>query len=139
MPRPVLAKISSNRQERPDLSIANRARIHGRALQGAGVNAIAEAEQLPKTTISTTLKRINTHDGYASNPRTGRYEIASDQDKRAIYRSIRKNIKARFLEIRKDTRCDSSDSTLRRIFQEYELDHWHCISRLRARTLIETG
>ena len=94
MSRPVLAKISSNRQKGPNLSIADQARIYRRALIGVGVSAIAKAKQLPKTTISTTLKHINIRDTYELRPRSGCLKLYLNRDKRRIYRYLRKDVKA---------------------------------------------
>lgn len=129
MPRTPLAQIDANERPGYQLSETIRARIHGASRAGAGVTEIAEDESLPKSTVTNTLQKIRTRNTYANTLKAGRPAIQDDREDRKILRYARNNPKFTYEELKRETSCTLSSTTIRRILHKHGIINWRCKRR----------
>lgn len=127
--RTPLAIIDSNRRSGYQLTTDQKSRIVGRSLAGQNHTKIALSEGLPRSTVSSLLRRVATRHTIANNPRSGRRRVYTDQDERAVLRSIRNSPKLTFEQLRSATGLNFTQKVFKAICNKHNIEHWHCKQR----------
>ena len=122
--RSPLIDLPINRVSGHELSNATRSDIHGRACAGESYGAIARSKSLPRSTVSTTVKTVNTRRSVESKARIGRPTVHSDRDRRRILQHVRQHPMYTYDNLKRETGLDFSQSTYRRILRDSGVSHW---------------
>ena len=92
-------EISGNCQPNAELSFAQRAAIISKVEAGVLRKDIAAEFQITTKSIQRTLKRWKTYQTLESLPRSGRPEVVSYREKRALYRLARRKPKIQYRKL----------------------------------------
>ena len=122
--RSPLIDLPINRVSGYELSNATRSEIHARACAGESYGAIARSKSLPRSTVSTTVKTVNTRRSVESKARIGRPPVHSDRDRRRILQHVRQHPMCTYDNLKRETGLDFSRSTYRRILHATGVLHW---------------
>ena len=122
--RSPLIELPINRASGHELSNAMRSEIHARACAGESYGAIARSKSLPRSTVSATVKTINTRQSVESKARTGRPTVHSDREHRRIVQHVRQHPMGTYGNLKRETGLDFSRSTYRRILHASSVLHW---------------
>ena len=122
--RSPLIDLPINRVSGHELSNATRSEIHARACAGESYGAIARSKSLPRSTVSTTVKTVNTRRSVESKARIGRPTVHSDRDRRRILQHVRQHPMCTYDNLKRETGLDFSRSTYRRILRDSGVSHW---------------
>ena len=122
--RSPLIELPINRPSGHELSNAMRSEIHARACAGESYGAIARSKSLLRSTVSTTVKTINTRQSVESKARTGRPTVHSDREHRRIVQHVRQHPMGTYGNLKRETGLDFSRSTYRRILHASSVLHW---------------
>ena len=127
--RRVLADILVNRRPNQELSPGSKRQLYGRALAGETYAEIAAAEQLPKTTVTTALRRTSNRLSFDPAPRSGRPRITNERNERRVLYFARRDAKFTYKDLKRETGLDLSRSTFRRILERHGIINWRCKRR----------
>lgn len=127
--RRVLAEIPVNRQSNHELSPGSKRQLYGRALAGETQAEIARAERLPKSTVSTALKRASERQSCDIAPRQGRPRTWNDRDERRILYFARRNPKITYKALQKETSFEFHPHTFRTILKKHGILNWRAKKR----------
>lgn len=123
MPRTPLGPISGNRTYKQELTPAKRGQIVGRFLEGATATSIARDENLPRSTVRSTLQSTPLRKNQESNPRSGRPARITKREERAILRAIQAEPDITYKTLKRDLGLTYSRSTIYRCIKRLRCEH----------------
>jgi hypothetical protein len=129
MLRTPLGPRSGNARRGPELTPYARGKIVGAAQLGASPTVIATLQNLPRTTISSTIHVDPERNEGQSKPRTGRPKLYTDQDERRILRQVRLYPKCTYADVRKACVVTLCDTTLKTILKKHGISNWRAKRR----------
>jgi hypothetical protein len=111
--RAPLTPISGNKPPRKELDLLTKGKIAGQAELGAGPTQIGRSLNIPRTTVQSVLKRLETAPSGVNKPRPGRPTVITPRAARALLRYVRLNPKTTWVKLKRDTGLDVDRGTLR--------------------------
>lgn len=123
-PRTPLARVSHNRQPRQQLSPGTKREVIGARRHGISVLEIARVQQLPTSTVKSTIRKVNQRGTTDVAPRSGHPKQITTREERYILRVIRRNCHITYDELRRETGLDFASSTFWRLLRRYDISHW---------------
>ncbi len=87
--RAPLTPISGNKPPRKELDLLTKGKIAGQAELGAGPTQIGRSLNIPRTTVQSVLKRLETAPSGVNKPRPGRPTVITPRAARALLRYVR--------------------------------------------------
>jgi transposase len=128
-PRTPLGVIDSNIKKRKELSPYSRGKVIGARLIGGTLGQIANALNLPKSTVQTTLFLDQLRNHGQSLPRNGAPRAYTDRDERKILRYVRNNPKTKYAKVKEECGVIISTRTIKRILRDNGILSWRAKRR----------
>jgi len=123
-PRKALYEISPNRQRGKDLNAFERGQIKAHHAHRLTHPQIARLMNKSPNTISTSILEEKTRRDGITKPRPGAPQKTTARDRRRILYVVKKSPDATYAKIRAETGINISNSTIHRILDSLNMDHW---------------
>ena len=129
LPRAPLTPISSNIIRYRDLSPYLRGCIDASRLAGLSLGQIAHQYNLPKSTVSTSLRLSKLHPEGASQKRSGRPKETSERAERWLVRTVRLQPKLTYKDLIDQSPHHLSHDTIYRVLKQNGITNWRAKKR----------
>ena len=122
--RTALAEIQANKRPNQELSPGRRRQLYGRFLAAQSLAEISAEEQLPKSTITTTLQKVINRSTARTKARSGRRKAYSSCNERRIVLLARRHPKWTYRCIRDETGRTLCNKTIYKMVDDHGIIHW---------------
>lgn len=116
-----LTELTNVQRRGKDLTPYERGQIKAHKLNG---NTHVGIAKIMKNTISAALKRDSVQFNGQSQPRSGAPLKTTARDRRRILHAVKKDPRISYARIRSENGLEVSDSTIYRVLQSFNIEHW---------------
>jgi len=138
-PQPSQPTILRDGNSNRELTSEVRAEIYAAKQKGVPTKDIAAQFGIHPNTVSRTVKRFQKHQTFDTLERKGRPEKLTPSDRRYLRLAAKKNPRVTFRELRSETNCAVSTSTLRRALEKDNVTRALVTPSVTSQSLPATG
>ncbi len=121
--RTPLTPISGNKASRKELDLLTKGKIADQSELEAGPTQIGRNLNIPRITVQSVLRRLETTFSGVNKVRSGRPTVITPRDSRALLRYVRLNPKTTWNTLKHDTRLNVDRDTLDRTLKAHGISH----------------
>lgn len=127
--RTSLAPISGNKTNRKKLDLLTKGKIAEQAQLEATLTQVSRSLSVPRSTIYSVLKKLQTTPFEVNKLRSGRPSVITPRAERKLLRQVRLKPKITWVHLKRNTRLHFDSRTLQRVLNAHGISHWLALER----------
>lgn len=121
--------MSGNKAPRKELDLLTKGKIAGQAELGAGPTQIGRTLNIPRSTVQSVLRQLETAPSGVNKPRSGRPLSITPRAARLLVRQVRLEPEIKWWQLQKNTGIYLDSRTLKRTLEAHGISHGLALKR----------